>query len=121
MTSDARDADQEEAPGPEIKKRDDALFALIGLLLVPLAVVWGGWCLLLMWRWFAPSAFGSIGYAQACGIDVAIAMLRIPPPIVKEIEVWTTARKLRRIVETNFLLPAFSLLVGLLVHLIGGR
>jgi hypothetical protein len=52
-------------------------------LSLPVVALWRGWCLMHLWRWFAPPGLGPLTWTSACGMGCIIALFVNPPKAAK--------------------------------------
>lgn len=93
------------------KGKEGCIAALIGLAVIPLAVMWKGFVLAKLWGWFLVDKFGlpALTIAQAIGLAIVVGMFSYIRAKDDEDEVWQPF-------VLAFLGPLVSLFAGWIVQ-----
>lgn len=95
-----------------------ALWATLFVLILglPLAVLFQGGCLMLLWNWFAPAPFTTIHFGAACGLDTLVGLLKSARRAPEKDEDETFWSVFGDWFGSQIALPGFVTLVGFLLH-----
>lgn len=92
------------------------------LVLLPVWIAWQGFCLMLLWNWFAPLPFARLTFSAGCGLDVLVALVFISPlqrPSNRDDS--STGMAALRVLGKQIFTPGLITLVGCIVHAIVGN